>query len=103
MCRDSKESLFHDLPPEDAQRWHDSLRSHPSLDLWKTKITYCGWQEVPSTYVICESDRLLPVTVQEKFAKLGGSKIVSLAAGHMAHLSATEQVSKIIANEAITA
>jgi pimeloyl-ACP methyl ester carboxylesterase len=41
-------------------------------------------------------DKLLPVAVQEMMAGLAQSKVVRIKAGHMAQLSATEEVAKII-------
>ncbi|KAH8667035.1 Alpha/beta hydrolase fold-1 [Xylariales sp. PMI_506] len=98
-CKDSTESLFHDLPAEEAEKWQATMSVQPVLHHWKTKVTYCGWRDVPSTYIICEEDRLLPIPVQEMMATAAGSKVVRLAAGHMAHLSATETLGQIIVEE----
>ncbi|KAH8895277.1 alpha/beta-hydrolase [Thozetella sp. PMI_491] len=100
VCKDSKEALFHDLPAADADKWQDTLSVQPVLDHWKTKVTYCGWRDVPSTYIICEQDQLLPTQVQELMATTAGSTVIRLAAGHMAHLSATEKLAQILVQEA---
>ena len=62
-------------------------------------MTYCGWRDVPSTYILCELDRLIPATVQEKLAGVASSKIVRIQSGHLAQLSCTEEVASIAFDE----
>ncbi|KAI1327028.1 alpha/beta-hydrolase [Xylariaceae sp. FL0255] len=99
VCRDSISVLFHDLPASEAEKWQSKLDSQPTVDNWKSPITYCGWRHVPSAYVICEGDRLLPAELQEKMAGFAGSDIVRLDAGHMAHLSKTQELADVIVEQ----
>ncbi|KAH8203158.1 hypothetical protein TruAng_002679 [Truncatella angustata] len=96
VCKDSKNNLFHDLPAKDAEEWQNIIQVQPSLEQWKIPVSYCGWRDVPSIYVLCELDRLLPVSVQEMMAGLAGSKLVRLQAGHMAQLSMPDAVANVI-------
>jgi pimeloyl-ACP methyl ester carboxylesterase len=102
VCRDPKNSLFHDLPEEEAEEWQSKLQVQPALEHWKVPVPYCGWKDVPSTYIVCELDRLLPVHVQEKMSALASSEVVRLQAGHMVQLSQPDAVAKII-SEAVSA
>ena len=63
---------------------------------WEGSVTFCGWREVPSVYIVCEQDRIIPRAIQEHLAGMAGSQIVSLDAGHMAQLSKTDEVARII-------
>ena len=62
-------------------------------------MTHAGWQDVPSTYILCELDRLIPAAFQETLAGVAGSKVVRLGAGHVPFLSRTEDVAKILIDE----
>ncbi|KAK9415200.1 putative Alpha/beta hydrolase fold-1 [Seiridium unicorne] len=96
VCVDSQNSLFHDLSPKEAEGWQNRLEVHPTLDNWKVAAPYCGWKDVPSIYILCELDRLLPVHVQQMMAELAGSEIVRLEAGHMAQLSRPDAVAEVV-------
>ena len=45
-----------------------------------------GWQQVPSTYLVCAQDRGTPPRLQREFARRAGS-VVELNAGHHPFLS----------------
>ncbi|KAK9773074.1 putative Alpha/beta hydrolase fold-1 [Seiridium cardinale] len=96
VCVDSQNSLFHDLSPKEAEGWQNRLEVHPTLDNWKVAVPYCGWKDVPSIYILCELDRLLPVHVQQMMAELAGSETVRLEAGHMAQLSRPDAVAEVV-------
>lgn len=90
------DNLFHDFSPEEAERWASRLQHQPGRE-WDQVVRFCGWKEVPSVFILAEKDRLLPASVQEKFAALAGSSaIIRVDAGHMLQLSRTEEVAKII-------
>ncbi|KAF5552100.1 hypothetical protein FPHYL_9047 [Fusarium phyllophilum] len=98
-CKDPKNLLYSDFSDEEANKWLPGLQ-HQADRGWATKVQYCGWREVPSVYIICEGDRILPTELQERFAGLAGSEIVSINAGHMVQLSQTEKVTDIVASHA---
>lgn len=87
-------NFFHDLPQAEAEKWLGRLKHQPSE--WDGTITFCGWREVPSVYILCEQDRIIPRAIQEHLAVMAGSQIVSVDAGHMAQLSNTDKVAQII-------
>ena len=95
FCADARNGLFNDLGDVEAEKWISVLQCQPA-EGWGGTTTYCGWREVPSTYLICEGDQLLPTERQEQFAQLAGAKIEKCSAGHMCILSAKEKVVSVI-------
>lgn len=67
----------------------------PSTD-WDRELIYCGWMEVPSVYLVCEADRLIPAEWQLQAAGRAGSEILRCTAGHMAPLSMPEKVLEVV-------
>lgn len=69
---------------------------------WDGTVEYCGWREVPSVYVICEEDRMVPPSFQQQLSSLAGcEEIFRLkGAGHMAQLSRTSEVAEIVIEQA---
>lgn len=94
-CAQPETLLFSDLPDNEKSKWLAALRPQPAHG-WDDKITYTGWKDVPSVYLICESDKLLPTAVQEQLADLAGSKVERCSAGHVPQLSQPERVVEVI-------
>ena len=94
-CVNTRESLLSDLDEAEAEKWLPSLQCQPATG-WDGKVTYCGWREVPSTYLICEADKVLPVELQEHFAATAGAKVERCSAGHMCMLTAKDKVVEVI-------
>lgn len=94
-CKDPIANLFNDLPPKEAEAWAKQLSFQPASG-WNQVITYTGWKEVPSVYLTCENDKVLPPDFQQHFAQNAGSEIVNCSAGHMPMLSQPEKVVEVI-------
>ena len=92
--------FFNDFDDDSAQYWLEKLQTHPS-DAWDDTVTFCGWQEVPSVYIICEKDACLPESFQMQLARTGGSKVERVAGGHLAMLSIPNVVAEIVAKHAV--
>lgn len=93
---------FHDLPEKDAQHWSSLLKPSCIGALWSKQI-YSAWKDIPSTYVVCELDRVLPVERQEgmiKSAKEVQPKafdvVERLQSGHEPMLSKIDEMVKIL-------
>ncbi|KAL6720030.1 hypothetical protein ACLMJK_001951 [Lecanora helva] len=56
--------FFHDLPEAESQHWASILKPHSLGAMWSSQ-TYTAWQDIPSTYVVCNLDRVMPVEKQE--------------------------------------
>jgi hypothetical protein len=95
LCTNPARIFFNDLRPKHSARWVELLKPEP-LDGWEAPITYMGWRDVPSVYVVCESDLVVPSSLQEHFAKLAGSRIMRISAGHMAQVSQLAMVAGIV-------
>ena len=57
-------SMFHELPAAEADHWFSLLKPHSIGALWSEQ-TYAAWKDIPSTYVVCELDRVIPSQLQE--------------------------------------
>ena len=94
-CISPCQLLFTDFSDSKADEWMKKLRHQPAKG-WQCTIKYCGWQDAPSTYLVCEKDQALPVQIQEQCAEMAGSKIERCGAGHMVMLSMPEKVVDVI-------
>jgi hypothetical protein len=92
---DPEKMFFNDFNSEEKKEWMEKLQSHPSSG-WDSTIDYCGWRDVPSVYLICKSDQVLPASMQLQMAHLAGSQIEECEAGHMVILSMPERVAEVV-------
>ena len=98
-CLTPEKLLFNDLDEKTAKAWVEKLQSQPASD-WDDTVTYCGWKDVPSVYLVCEGDACIPPPMQLQLAETAGSKIEKCAAGHMAMVSMPEKVVELIVEAA---
>ena len=94
-CANARNVFFGDLDDALASEWLGKLKSQPASG-WDDTVTYCGWKDVPSVYLVCEGDQAIPPPLQEQLAGMAGSKIEKCAAGHMVMLSMPDKVVEII-------
>ena len=95
LCKDPETTLFKGLSESEAKEWVQRIQPQPVNDYLKT-VEYTGWKDIPSTYLICEEDGVMPVPVQEHVAQLTGSKVERCNAGHMVALTHPEVVVKVV-------
>ena len=98
-CKSPETLLFHDLDPTSAEKWKKELQPQPS-EGWDDTVTYCGWKDVSSVYLVCENDQVIPPPMQLQLAELAGSKVEKCGAGHMSILSMPEKVAEVVKNAA---
>lgn len=91
-------ALFHDLPASEAEHWASLLEPHSIGALWSEQ-TYAAFKDIPSTYVVCELDRVVSVEQQERMIKSakevhsGAFDVVErLQSGHEPILSKVEEL-----------
>lgn len=96
-CVQPRKFLFNDLDEKEAAKWEKVLELQPA-EGWDGTTTYCGWEDVPSVYLICEKDAVIPEAVQLQMAGLAGSELVRCGAGHMPMLSMPGMVVETISN-----
>ncbi|TGO07296.1 hypothetical protein BTUL_0295g00060 [Botrytis tulipae] len=85
--------FYHDLSSEDQQKWIAQL-SHISSAVFSGKSTHEPWNHMPCTYIFCEDDKAIPLSVQQGIAASMGSNITtfSIAASHSPFLSAPDKL-----------
>ena len=94
-CLTPSKILFNDLDDSTAKIWINKLQSQPASD-WDDMITYCGWKDVPSIYLVCEGDACIPPPMQLQIAEMAGSRVVKCGAGHMVVVSMPEMVVDVV-------
>jgi pimeloyl-ACP methyl ester carboxylesterase len=95
ICVNPRDVLFNDFSDTEAEKWMKEMKAQP-MESWNGTTQYCGWQDVPSTFLICEKDQVLPIQYQLQCAEMAGSKIERCEAGHMVMLSKPEKVVEVI-------
>lgn len=94
-CKNPIERLFNDIPMPQAQKWLEIFSWQPASG-WDDVIDYAGWKDVPSVYLCCETDGILPMALQKQLAEMAGSLIERCSAGHMVMQSQPEKVLEVI-------
>lgn len=101
-CKSPRDLLLNDLEDdEEAERWLEKFTYQPA-EGWDGVITYGGWKEVPSVYVVCAKDKAVPVEIQRQCAEVAGSRVEVCEGGHMSMLSQPEKIVEIIRRAAVT-
>lgn len=60
--------FFHDVPVTEGEHWASLLKPHSIGALWSEQ-SYAAIKDIPSTYVICQLDRVIPPEQQEGMIK----------------------------------
>ena len=94
-CASPETLLYNDFTPEQAAPWLEKLQCQPS-EGWDGVVSYGGGKDVPSTYLMCEGDAVLPPAMQRDMAARAGSTVETCKAGHMAILSDLEAVADVV-------
>ena len=100
----SIEKFYHDIPPEEAQKYNSRLKTH-SVATFMSPMTYAAYKEIPSTYLMCKNDRMITYGLQremvEKAVAAGAQvDVVTCDAGHSPFLSQPDLVVRLIARAA---
>jgi pimeloyl-ACP methyl ester carboxylesterase len=61
---DPVDHFYHDVDPEVAKQAVEKLGRHSVAAKWSVP-TYAAWKHIPSTYMVCEEDRGIPLAAQE--------------------------------------
>lgn len=95
-CASPETLLFNGIPPAIAAPHMANLSCQPASG-WDDVVTYAAWKKIPSTYLVCEADAVLPPAMQREMAARAGSKVVeSCKAGHMAIVGMPERVAACV-------
>jgi hypothetical protein len=71
---------------------------HQSLAALGQRVTKVAWRSVPSTYVVCEHDRAIPVAAQEAMAGRAG-RVLRIPSAHSPFLSRPAQLAGVLRAE----
>ena len=93
----AKHAFYNDLPDEEAQALYEKLNHH-ALSAFETPVDYVASDlTVPSTYLICENDAVLPVQFQDMLvSNIPGMKSERCTAGHSPFLSQPDRTVEVI-------
>ena len=83
--------MYNGLPEDEQTYWFSQLQSH-SLATLHAPTLGASWKTIPSSYLMCEQDRAIPVQVQETMvnaAKEEGASVdvTTLDTGHSPYLT----------------
>lgn len=98
--RDPLADLFHDLPAIEATKGAEGLSWQPATYVESIHVSYGAWKEIPSVYLCCTQDRVIPVGAQQQMAAMAGAETESCDAGHMVPLSRPERVVEFVCRAA---
>jgi pimeloyl-ACP methyl ester carboxylesterase len=65
-----RDVFYNRCDPKDIDEAADLLGSFPSGPL-TVPVTYTAYREIPSTYIVCENDKALPLSYQERMIAQG--------------------------------
>lgn len=88
--------FFNDIPLAEAERHLQSFTWQPANYLKHIHITYGAWKEIPSVYLFCEKDKVIPLEIQQGIAQMAGAETESCDAGHSVMLSQPERCVDVI-------
>ena len=98
--RDPIPSLFNDFPPAVVEKHAAALSWQPSTYISSIHVNYGAWKDVPSVYLYCTQDQVIPLEIQRQIAAMAGSETESCDAGHMVTLSQPERVVEFVVKAA---
>jgi pimeloyl-ACP methyl ester carboxylesterase len=96
--RRPREIFYADLTQKDSDRAIAQLKPE-SLSAFTARQKAAAWRTAPSTYVVCEQDRAIPVPAQEQMSARA-TKTDRLATSHSPFLSQPGAVARLIADVA---
>ncbi|GAA1295397.1 alpha/beta hydrolase [Pseudonocardia aurantiaca] len=71
---------------------------HQSLVAFGQQVSKAAWRTIPSTYIVCEHDRAVPVEAQEAMARRA-TRVLRMPASHSPFLSRPAQLAGILRAE----
>jgi pimeloyl-ACP methyl ester carboxylesterase len=96
--RSPREIFYADLTPEDSDLAIAQLKPQSLVAFTETQAA-AAWRTVPSTYVLCEQDRAIPLSAQEQMSARSTSTH-RLSSSHSPFLSRSRDVARLVAGVA---
>ncbi|MFI6732521.1 alpha/beta hydrolase [Nonomuraea sp. NPDC050451] len=87
-------SLYGDLPDEEAEQAVSKLVNQ-TIRSFAEKVDVAAWRSIPSTYIITEQDKAIPLALQEQMAAQA-AETRRLPGGHSPFLSQPRRLATLI-------
>ncbi|KAE8140481.1 Alpha/beta hydrolase fold-1 [Aspergillus pseudotamarii] len=99
---DAASVFYQDLPDDEATFWAERLVPQPK-SAQVNPITHEAYRNIPATYIVCEDDQAIPVSIQEKMIldvqNAGVSlDVIRIPASHSPFLSTPDSTAEIVVN-----
>ncbi|MDT6983306.1 alpha/beta fold hydrolase [Streptomyces lusitanus] len=95
---DAAKALFNDIAAEEADRAVRRLTPQ-SVRSFSEPLTAAAWKTVPSRYIVCEHDEMLPPAYQESMGSRA-DRVYRLPSGHSPFLSMASELAELITADA---
>ena len=92
---DTFEDVFAQDCPPDLVEGGKARLIRQSMAVLQAPVRAAGWQELPTTYLVCADDRGTPASSQREFARRAGT-VVEAASGHHPFLSQPVVVADVV-------
>ena len=89
-------TLFNDFHSHEAETYANQFSWQPAAYVGSIHISYCAWRDIPSIYLCCTQDNMIPLDFQYQIAAMAGAETESCDAGHMVLLSQPEKVVEVV-------
>ena len=95
---DAVEVFYGDVEAGLARSAVSQLWRYQSYAAATQELTEAAWKVIPSTYVICEADNALPLSVQEPWAERA-ERVLRMNTSHSPFLSRPAELARVIEDE----
>jgi len=104
---DAVQAFYNDLPYDDAQKWAKHLETFSSFIFGTRDKVYAGWKDVPTWYMLCKADAMMPLPQQMghvKKARDSGGNVTTreVDAGHSPMLSKPDEVAQFVQDAVVS-
>ncbi|OQV01256.1 hypothetical protein CLAIMM_06644 [Cladophialophora immunda] len=93
--------MYDGWPEERAVAWARAAPKQSALS-FASPVTYTAFKDIPSSYILCEQDQVVPPALQEEYIEniriVAGraADVHKLASNHVPNLTSTETLAKLI-------
>ncbi|GAA0374779.1 alpha/beta hydrolase [Microbispora corallina] len=94
LSNEPRVSLYGDLPDGEAEQAVSKLVNQ-TIRSFAEKVDVAAWRSIPSTYIITEQDKAIPLALQEQMAAQA-AEIHRLPGGHSPFLSQPRRLATLI-------
>ena len=92
---DPRGLLYGDLSDDEAAKYVALMKPEP-VSGWDIALTYMGWRDLPSYYIICDADKIVPPPLQETFATQAGCTVLHMDVAHMPMVSHPRELAQVL-------